>query len=131
MTLHIQRLIRFSTVGVVGTVVYYMLLWGMVEVYGLSVLLATSIAFLLVVAQNYVLHYGWTFASDNPHSSAVPRFLLMSVTGFCINWGVMYAGIRIIEVNYLISQAVAIAIVVIWNFSLSATWIFGNRYGRD
>lgn len=122
----IWRLLRYGLVGILATVVHYLLLWTLVEWVHLSVLIATSIAFLFVTIENYLLHYVWTFASSNSHHSTFPRFLLMNLIGFWINWGVMYLGMQQ-SMNYLITQAVAIIAVVIWNFLLSSLWIFRER----
>ena len=90
------------------------------------VMLATSIAFVLVTVQNYVLHYLWTFDSDRPHIAALPRFFVMNVVGFCLNWGIMFAGVRLAEFHYLVVQGVAIAVVITWNVMLSHFWIFAG-----
>jgi len=119
-----RRLIRFSLVGVLAAFVFYLALWSMVEMMGVSVLLATSIAFILVTIENYLLHYKWTFRSTSAHASSFPRFVLMSVGGFTINWLVMFVGVELWILNYLAVQAVAIVMVVAWNFVLSHFWIF-------
>lgn len=115
---------KFAAVGLVGTGVYYLVLWGLVELIGAHVLVASSIAFLVVALENYVFHYAWTFRATRPHRNAVPRFLGMNVAGFGLNWGVMYAGVSNLGLNYLLVQAIAIALVVVWNFGLSLLWIF-------
>jgi putative flippase GtrA len=130
-SLRTYRLLKFATVGLVGTAVYYLLLWALVEVMDYPVLTASSVAFLLVAAENYMLHYVWTFASTNSHTSAFPKFLIMITIGFCLNWGIMYAGVEVLQANYLLVQAVSIAVVIAWNYVLSAFWIFGDRDGSE
>jgi putative flippase GtrA len=120
----IRRFIRFGTVGALATVVYYGLLWTMVEIFAISILVASSAAFIFVTIENYILHYTWTFRSSNAHAEAFPRFLLMNIVGFGINWIVMFAGVQVAGFNYLWVQAFAIAIVVAWNLALSHLWIF-------
>ena len=119
-----HRLSKFAIVGALGTVVYYAALWGMVEHLGIPVLWASSTAFLLVVTENYLLHYLWTFNSTEDHAVALPRFLFMSAMGFGINWVIMYMGVQWQGIHYLLVQAVAIGAVVTWNFLLSSLWIF-------
>jgi len=120
----IVHLFRFGIVGLLGTAVYYIALWTMVEELRLSVLVATSIAYPLVVLENYLLHYVWTFKSTIGHTVAFPRFLLMNVAGFFINLGIMFAGVEKLALNYLVVQAVAIIVIVCSNFLLSSIWIF-------
>ena len=118
------RIGRFAVVGLLGTAVYYFALWTMVERLRVPVLAATSVAFVLVTIENYVLHHGWTFASTNPHTVAFPRFVFMNVIGFWINWGIMAGGLHYFSLSYLLIQVFAIGAVVVWNFVVSSYWIF-------
>ena len=124
------RVSRFASVGILGTLVYYLSLWLMVEKLGVGVLIATNLTFLIVTVENYILHYHWTFASDNAHRVAFPRFFLMNVGGFFINWTVMYVGVRWSPFNYLIVQALSIGFVVVWNYLLTHFWIFRDHGTR-
>ncbi len=121
-----RRLLKFSLVGILATFVYYLVLWSMVELINIPVLVASSVAFILVTVENYLLHHKWTFRSTNAHSNAFPRFVLMSGGGFTINWFVMFAGTEFWAINYLLVQAVAIVMVIAWNFVLSHFWIFSK-----
>jgi putative flippase GtrA len=96
----------------------------MVERYRVGVLTATNLAFILVTVENYLLHYHWSFASDQKHVAAFPRFVLMNVVGFFINWTIMSIGVSTAIAHYLVVQAIAILAVVIWNYLLSRFWIF-------
>lgn len=122
----LARLARFGLVGAAGSVVYFALLWTLVEWVGLSVMASTSIAFVIVVLENYVLHRHWTFRSIAPHGQALPRFLFMSVLGFWVNGAVMSVGVQRLGLNYMWVQAVAIAAVVSCNFA-GTCWIFRRR----
>lgn len=124
--LPLSRVLKFGIVGSFGALTYYALLWGMVELARFHVLLATSVAFALVVVETYVLHYHWTFRSDAAHSAVAPRFIFMTTTGFFLNLGIMYAGVTLAHVNYLIVQTLAIGVVVTWNFLVSWFWVFGK-----
>ena len=120
----LENLWRYVVVGILGTLVYYLVLWLLVEIVGIRVLIASSIAFILVVLENYVLHYFWTFSSSAHHMKALPKFSLMSVAGFWLNFGIMLVGVEYLGLGYMWVQAVAIALVVAWNFVISIRWIF-------
>ena len=120
----VAKLYRFSIVGILATLVYYVVLWTLVEKIGVPVMASTSIAFFIVVVENYLLHYWWTFRSDAPHATAFRRFALMNTVGFILNWSIMFFGVRHLPLSYLWIQAIAIVAVVVWNFVLSNCWIF-------
>jgi putative flippase GtrA len=112
--------VRFALVGLAGAAMYYALLWSMVELGGVPALGASSLAFVLVVAENYVLHRCWTFSSDAPHRQAFPRFALMAGCGAAVNAAVMAAGLRL-GWHYLLAQTLALVAVVSCN--VAGTWM--------
>jgi len=120
------RMIRFALVGLLATGAYYAILCILVELLAVGVLVATSLAFIVVTVENYFLHYHWTFRSKSPHARAFPAFLSMNVVGFGMNWAIMFAGTQLLNLNYLLVQAMAIAAIVAWNFIASSLWIFGG-----
>lgn len=126
----VSRLARFAAVGIFGSLTYYVVLAGMVEVLGIDVLTATSIAFVLVVVETYLLHRHWTFESDIPHQSTAPKFAFMTATGFFLNWFIMHMAVRS-QINYLLAQTCAIVVVVTWNFIVSWFWVFGRSVVRQ
>ncbi|MET0980486.1 MAG: GtrA family protein [Telluria sp.] len=129
-----RSLARFALVGLAGSLVYFVLLWSMVDLLGWPVMLASSSAFLLVVVENYLLHRAWTFRSTAPHGQALPGFVLVSAAGFCVNGAVMVLGVEWLGLNYLAVQPVAIGTVVACNF-VGAQRIFRARrtfsHGKD
>src|SRR5205085_2826101 len=90
-----RLLVRFAFVGVSGAAVYYALLWMLVEQGGMPPLLASSLAFAVVVVENYLLHRRWTFASRVAHRQALPRFVLMAGCGGAVNSLVMASCLRL------------------------------------
>ncbi len=106
--------VRFALVGLAGAAMYYALLWSMVELAGMPPLGASSLAFALVVAENYVLHRYWTFSSSAPHRRALPRFALLAGCGAAVNAAIMRACLGL-GWHYLLAQALALAAVVACN----------------
>ena len=125
----ITRLVRFALVGVTGALVYYAFLCLLVEVAHMPVMTSTCSAFLFVSFENYFMHYLWTFRSATPHRKSLPRFLFMSAVGFSLNGVIMFVGVECFTFNYLAVQGVAVAVVVLWNFTLANYWIFRRDQG--
>ena len=118
---------RFGVVGVLTAVVHYGLLYLGVAVLHLDTTLASSIGFVVCVIFNYMMHYTWTFDEPAPHGSTLHRYLVMITCGFLINAAVMYAGVQWLALHYLVTQALAMIAVVLWNFVLSNAWVFKRR----
>jgi putative flippase GtrA len=120
------RLVRFALVGLAGAAVFYLVLWTLVEHAQVAVMPATSIAFLLVIAENYVLHRRWTFRSADSHSQTLPPFVILSAAGFGINAALMWFGTERYRMNYMLLQGFAIAVVVCCNL-VGTYWVFARR----
>lgn len=116
--------LRFGVVGVLTAVLHYGLLYGGVELLSLGATLASSLGFLVAVIFNYLMHYSWTFAEPAPHGRTLRRYLVMISCGFLLNGAIMFAGVHWLGWHYLLTQAVALVAVVLWNFTLSSLWVF-------
>ena len=120
----LTKTMRFGVVGVLTAVLHYGLLYIGVEALRLNTTLASSLGFVVAVIFNYLMHYSWTFDEPAPHGRTLRRYLVMISCGFLINGAVMYAGVQWAALNYLFTQALALVVVVCWNFALSNLWVF-------
>ena len=120
----LNRVFRFGVVGVLTAVLHYGLLYVGVEALQLGPTLASSVGFVVAVIFNYRMHYSWTFAHSAPHGRTLVRYLCMIGIGFAINATMMYAGAHWLAWHYLLVQALALVVVVVWNFVVSSTWVF-------
>ena len=121
---------RFAGVGAVTAVIYYAVLYILVEYINISIVISSSLAYILAISFNYVMHYQWTFSSDIPHKVALLRFVIMNVGGFIINLLIMAYGSSRAPQYYLVIQALAICVIVIWNFTISSLWVFNSTQQR-
>lgn len=119
-----KRLVRFALVGGSSAGLYFLLLYVGVDLLKVDATLASSITYLVVITYNYLMHYSWTFEATGPHASALRRFLLMNLVGFFLNAAIMFVGVTLLELNYLLVQAAAIAAVIAWNYCMYGLWVF-------
>ena len=122
-----KTLVRYAIVGVIATITHYGLLILSVEYFGFPVIVASTVIFVFVASQNYVIHYNWTFDSVGPHTIAFPRFLGTAAAGAFLNWATMRLGILGLEWNYLVVQFLAIVVVIVWNYLIVSLWIFPSE----
>jgi len=120
----LKKTLRFGVVGALTAVLHYGLLYIGVEALQLNVTVASSLGFVVAVIFNYLMHYSWTFDEPAPHGRTLRRYLVMIGCGFLINGAVMYAGVHWAALNYLLTQALALVVVVSWNFVMSNVWVF-------
>jgi putative flippase GtrA len=125
----LRQFIAFSGVGVVAAVAHYGVLILLVEAGGVAPVIATLWGFAAGAIVSYVLNRRFTFRSDRPHRSAVPRFLAVTAGGFVLNGFAMWLLNEQWEVPYLLAQVIATGTVLFWNFTANRFWTFGDASG--
>jgi putative flippase GtrA len=120
----LRRIVRFMTVGLTASALYFSLIWALKIAIGASTMVATSTAFVVVVVSNYFMHYCWTFNSNKKHHVASLQFVATSLLGFALNFFTLYVGVVIGHLSWLPTQFFAIALVVGSNYILSSYWVF-------
>ncbi|WP_019007040.1 GtrA family protein [Cohnella laeviribosi] len=125
--LNMRKLIKYAVVGVVGTLVHWGILIGLVEGFGTEPVYATSIGFIATVILSFYLNLYWTF-SIRAHSAGIAgrwvRYVLVSVGGLLLNSGLMYVAVHLLNYGYLFGQSVSLIAVPVFNYVLHSIWTF-------
>ena len=122
----VRQFIRFAGVGIVGTAGHYLVLVGLVELLFTSPLVGSSAGFAVGAFINYYLNRSYTFDSSVPHIIGLPKFLSVAAVGMIINTSIMAVAISKLQMQYLIAQIIATALVLIWNFLGNKFWTFDD-----
>lgn len=120
---HVARLVRFALVGALATGIQYAILVLLVRGFSVAPTPASCAGFVLSAIVNYHLNYRFTFRSRRPHGPAAARFGLLAGAGLLINAGIMH-GLVAAGAHYLLAQAGATAVVLLWNFAGNSLWTF-------
>lgn len=130
-----KQFVKFAVVGAIGTVVNLavlklsLLLWGQfnestpfaVEAF------ASSLAFAVAVVNNYLLNRWWTFRSSGTMSTEFPKFLVVSIAGLALNELLFYVFRAQLDLHVMVSQLLAIACVLPFNFIVNKLWSFRGQ----
>lgn len=117
-----KQFLKYASVGAVGTTGHYAVYVPLVNL-GLSVVLSSMAGFVVGALINYWLNYHYTFKSDRPHHQAVIRFLSVALVGLALNTVIVFMLDRM-QWHYLLAQAGATMLVLVWNFSANRYWTF-------
>jgi putative flippase GtrA len=120
----VPKFSRFVLVGGLCTAAQWLVLILLTQILKLDPTVASTIGFLFSAVINYPLNYSFTFLSATPHRQALPRFLLIMTVGLVLNAAVTFVGTTVCGVYYLIAQAMATGVTLIWNFSAHHRWSF-------
>ena len=124
------RWLKFNLVGGIGIAVQFAALLLLKGVFHLHYLAATALAVETAVVHNFVWHEQFTW-SDRVKTSwrrSLPRFARFNLTTGAVsilgNLALMRVMVGYGGMNYLIANALAIALCSLVNFLVSEEWVF-------
>lgn len=128
----LRRWLKFNFVGGIGIGVQFATLFVLKGLFHLDYLLATAVGVEAAVVHNFIWHEQFTW-SDRVHPSwrtSIPRFLRFNLTTGAVsilgNLVLMRVLVGEAQINYLVANAIAIALCSIANFLVSDGWVFGK-----
>lgn len=111
----VSYLARYGLVGI-GVTLVYLGAASALKLLGTGVVMASVLAFAASNSLSYLAHRSFTFRSSVEHRSAVPRFLVISVTGFLMAAGIPAALERYASVSPYFSFLVVTVSVAAFSF---------------
>ena len=118
---------RFAGVGIAGTSAHYATLIALVKGAGISPVPSSALGFVVGAFVNYLLNRRITFQSRKPHLEAAFKFHLVALTGLALNTSIMALATHSFNVPYFLAQAVAIGMILMWNFFANRWWTFKEK----
>lgn len=112
------QIFKFVMVGGLAFIIDYVTLIICTEIFKIPILLGSAIAFSLSVIVNYILSVKWVFDVDENKSKSKNFiiFIIFSVIGLILTEIIMWLGVDIIKISYLIVKIIATLIVMVFNF---------------
>ncbi len=126
----LMRWCKFNLVGGIGIAVQFGALFLLKMVLNFNYLLATAIAVEAAVVHNFVWHEQFTWADRVRPSwrGSFPRLLRFNLTTGAVsivgNLALMKLMVGQGHMNYLLANALAIAVCSLANFLVSEGWVF-------
>ena len=138
-----KRFIRFGIVGIIGSVVDFGVFNLLASVLGFPAIWSSVVSFSLAVVNNYIWNRLWTFPEtrNRPVAKQLTKFVLVSLVGLAIRTP-LFAGMEKLLVplaerlipNFLtptivghnIALAIAIGVVMLWNYIANRIWTFNT-----
>lgn len=120
------QLARFALVGASGYLVNLAVFALALEGAGAPYPVASALAFLVALSNNFLWHRRWTFrAGDIRARHQITRFLTVSVSAFAAGLLLLTAIVELLGVPEVPAQAAAIVAVTPLSFVANKLWTFG------
>ena len=111
------QLVKFAIVGVIAAAVDVGTLVILKELLGVAVLISSALSFAVSVCVNYLLSMAFVFKGKKQSKlKEFIVFVVLSIGGLGINQLVLWVGIELFSIYYLVVKFLAMVIVPIYNF---------------
>lgn len=121
----VKRIWLFIAVGSTAAAVHLAVVVGLVSGPGMPPLLANIVGWLLAFLVSFLGQWQLTFrARGTSWQRAMPRFFLLSLTGFLINEGAYAALLHWSALPYDALLALILIAVAVMTYLLSSRWAF-------
>ena len=124
-----NQIFRFGIVGFTAFLIDAGLLYVLTEFCHIHYLISSIISFTVSLAYNYILSIFWVFDVKRKQTiKEVAVFGILSIFGLGINQLVMYLGVDLLHIYYMLCKILATGIVMVYNFITRK--IFVERAGE-
>jgi putative flippase GtrA len=121
----IKKFVKYSIIGVSGTLIDFSTLIFQVEILKFNLYIAIIISFILAATSNHYFNRKYTFKTYlNNYIEEYKRFISVALFGVLINIIVIYFLVSILSIYYLFAKMLATGIVLLWNFFMNYHWTF-------
>ena len=128
----LRRFVKFALVGALGALIHFTLLNFLKGVWGWPLIWANIVAVTAAIISNFIWNRLWTFPESRSRKKRkqLPRFFLVNIIGLTINTLIVVVLDALLAPfigepwSYNIALAVAIGVVLIWNFGANRLWTY-------
>lgn len=110
------QIFTFIFVGGLAFIIDYLVLILCKELININIYISTALAFTVSVIFNYILSVKIVFDVKQNNNKNFIKFILYSILGLVITELIMWFGVNILKITYLIVKIVATLIVMVFNF---------------
>ncbi len=115
----IGQLMKFGVVGIIATIVDFVVLTILIEAFSVHYLTSAAIGFIVSTLFNYIASMRYVFNSRfRPHEKRKELiiFILLSLVGLGLNQFFMWLFVEFFSIFYIFSKVLATVLVMAWNF---------------
>lgn len=126
-----RNLLKFASVGATGAVINLLILWILTDFgrlfYFLSALVAIETSILWNFALNTNLTFNYRYENKNVLLDSAIKYHMASFIGLIINLSALFLLTELVNINYIISEAIAILIAFGVNYILSINYVWCEK----
>lgn len=113
-----RQIIKFGLVGAVATLIDMGLLFVLTSGFEIDYMVSSTISFSVSVIFNYIASMRFVFAGKTGMSKGKEFwiFIILSILGLLLNQMIMWFGVEVWHIYYMLTKVVATIFVMTFNF---------------
>jgi putative flippase GtrA len=124
----IVQFVKFGIVGVSNTLLSLAIYTILLKVFGVWYIAASGIGFTIGAVNGFLLNRRWTFEDHVGDAFTPVRWGVVQGSGLLLDLLLVYICVQDLEIDKLISQGIATAIVVVVTFAANRAWTFRTHH---
>jgi putative flippase GtrA len=121
------QFLLFAGLGGIGTLAHYAALLVCVQLLVIQPVNASLLGYVIGAITNFLLCHHLAFRANAKLLDTAPRFFTVALTGFILNWFVMWSLVDQVRVQYILAQIISTFLVLGFNYLANAIWTFGGQ----
>lgn len=118
------QFVKFGIVGVANTLLTFAVYTLLLKVFGVWYLAASAIGFVVGTINSFLLNRRWTFRDHVGDAYTPVRWTVVQCCGLGVNEGLLYVFVHQAQLDKLLAQAFATAVVTVSTFFANRAWTF-------
>ena len=116
MTEMLRQSLRFSAVGVVNTIIGLAAIYAAMFFFQARPATANAIGYSIGLAISFALNRAWTFRSNRPVVTVLPKYLLVAGISYLLNLTVVVMSTSFFSANPYLAQLLGVGIYTVCMF---------------
>jgi putative flippase GtrA len=125
-----SRVARFGIAGVLATLLYFLIVNGIVLGFGTAPASASVYAYLISLCFSYLMQSRFTFRVPDHSLGQGLRFAVTSLAGLAISFGAMSVSVNGLGLPYAVGAVAVCVLIPLANFFVFQHWVFAARSAR-
>ncbi len=118
------QFLKFGIVGISNTLLTFIVYTVLLKGFGVWYLAASAIGFTVGAINGFLLNRRWTFRDHVGDAFTPVRWAIVQGSGLALNEGLLYLFVDGADLDKLLAQACATAIVTVLTFFVNRAWTF-------
>ena len=119
-----EKFFRYLVVGISTFLFDVGLLYGLVEIFKIHYLIATTLAWSSATIANYLLNKIWSFKSSASYFFSSLKYAVLLGANYLFTIFMMYVLVEILLFYYVYAKIVIVAVIACWNFFIYKHFVF-------